>query len=92
MDWTPRESKREADRLANGDTTGFDADMELKLETEEPQRILPGSGNWAKRGSLAQESQGGRTIFPNRARKEKRRRLEDKLRFKDPHELSSMSR
>ena len=36
--WAPREANREAHRLANGDTTGFDPSLRL--------RVLPPVGGW----------------------------------------------
>ena len=84
VEWTPRESNREADLLANGITSDFNPSLEMKLDPLKPDwLVLPqvlDAGRQAEAAFMAAKQQG----LPNRARKEKRRRLEDRLRMKDP--------
>ena len=82
--WTPRNANCEADRLANGDTSGFDPSLRL--------RVLPPSGGWfildeaLELGEAAAvEKKKYRADFGRKRQvKEKRKRPEDKLRIKDP--------
>ena len=85
VEWTPREGNQEADRLANGDATGFSNSNEVKLD--------PGHMNWLildealelgrqadQEHKLAKE----RGQLPNRCLKGKRKRPEDRLKLADP--------
>ena len=40
MEWCPREGNEEADRLSNGDLTGFDPARRVKLEPNELEWIV----------------------------------------------------
>ena len=84
VEWTPRESNREADLLANGITSDFNPSLEMMLDPLKPDwLVLPqvlDAGRQAEAAFMAAKQQG----LPNRARKEKRRRLVDRLRMKDP--------
>ena len=83
--WAPRESNQEADRLADGDSTGLNPELELKADVAGLRwNVLPEAlvaGRQAEEIYLEAKSLGQ---LPNRAMKEKRRRVEDKLRTKDP--------
>ena len=78
VEWTPRESNREADALANGCADGFNPELELKVDCENLQwSILPKA---LEVGKQAEESyraakEGGH--LPNRVKKEREKRLED---------------
>ena len=69
VEWTPREGNQEADRLANGDATGFSNSNEVKLG--------PGHMNWL---ILDEALELGR----HRCLKGKRKRPEDRLKLADP--------
>ena len=85
VEWTPREFNREADALANGDTSQFSPELELRVE--------PHTLKWhvldraVEMGLIAEKAHdrlrrsGG---LPDRARKQKRRKPEERLKFKDP--------
>ena len=83
--WTPRSANREADALANGNTQNFNPDYECV--------IRPGTFEWLvlpqalEKGRAAEDEfrafrESGRD--PQRGRKQKKRRVEDRLKVKDP--------
>ena len=82
--WAPRETNCEADRLTNGDTSGFDPLLRL--------RVLPPTGGWfildeALRLGEAAEIEKKRYRAEGGLRRQvkgKRKRPEDRLRLKDP--------
>ena len=85
VEWTPREFNREADALAKGDTSQFSPELELRLEPhtlkwhvlDRPREM----GAIAERAHDRTRRSGG---LPFRARKQKRRKPEERLKFKDP--------
>ena len=85
VEWAPRESNWEAAALANGVTDGFNPELEMKVDVAKLRcLILPDA---LKAGRQAEESfrmAKERAQLPNRATKERRKKLEDRLRTKDP--------
>ena len=85
VEWAPRECNREADMLANGDTSLFD-----------PERRIPVSAGTLVWNVLPEALKAGRDaedIFnhqkethglPNRSAKQRKRAAEHRLKFKDP--------
>ena len=85
VEWTPRESNREADSLANGCADGFNPELELKVDCENRQwSILPKALDLGKQAEEAYRAAKEGGHLPNRAKKERKKRLEDRLRTKDP--------
>ena len=85
VEWTPRESNREADALANGCADGFNPELELKVDCENLQwSILPKALEVEKQAEEAYRTAKDGGHLPNRAKKERKKRLEDRLRTKDP--------
>ena len=85
VEWAPRDCNREADRLANGITTGFDPSLRLHVSSS--------SLHWyiledALRAGEAAETEHQRAAaegeLPDRCREQKRKRRQDRLRFTDP--------
>ena len=82
--WAPREANREADRLANGDTTGFDPALRL--------RVLPPVDGWFILDEalvLGETAESEKRKYQAEAGsrqqvKGKRKKPEDRLRLKDP--------
>ena len=82
--WAPREANCEADRLANGDTAGFDTSLRL--------RVLPPVGRWFLLDdalALGKEAEEEKQRYRaesgwKRQVRGKRKKPEDRLRLKDP--------
>ena len=85
VEWTPREFNREADALANGDSSQFRPELQLRIEVRDLKwHVLDRAlemGSIAVRAHDRLRQRGG---LPDRAQKQKRRRREDRLKFKDP--------
>ena len=81
VECSPAEFNREADRLANGVTDGFNPLLEMKLEPEEiVWDILPDAldvGREAERGCQQMKTMG---TLPNRGKKQRRRDHQKRLR------------
>ena len=85
VSWAPREVNREADRLANGDTTGFDPNLQVHIVSSaftwyvlEDALIM---GREAEQTFDYVKSAG---LLPTSTRREKRKRQSDRLKFADP--------
>ena len=82
--WAPREANREADRLANGDSSGFNPALRL--------RVLPPVGGWILidealvLGETAENEKRKYLVEAGSLRqvRNKRKKPEDRLRLKDP--------
>ena len=82
--WAPREVNREADRLANGDSSGFNPALRL--------RVLPPAGGWILLDEavvLGETAENEKKKFlaeagSRRQVRGKRKKPEDRLRLKDP--------
>ena len=85
VEWTPKEFNREADALPIGDTSQFSPELELRVEPHTLKwHVLDRDleiGVIAERAHDRLRRSGG---LPDRARKQKRRKLEERLKFKDP--------
>ena len=85
VEWTPREFNQEADVLANGDSSQFSPELQLRIEPRDLKwHVLDRAlemGSIAEREHYRLRQRGG---LPDRAQKQKRRRREDRLKFKDP--------
>ena len=84
MRWAPREANREADRLPNGDSSGFNFALRL--------RVLPPVGRWILLDDalvLGETAENEKRKYPAETGstmqvKGKRKKPEDRLRLKDP--------
>ena len=86
VEWAPRTANQEADELAKAVTTRFDPPMravskESKLDWDILAEALQKEREMEREGQQAR-AEGGR--LPDRARPRKRRKLEDKMRVRDP--------
>ena len=85
VEWEPREGNKEADKLANGNAEDFDPSLRINVSASTLSwDILPEAleaGRAAERQSQAARERGA---LPDRCRKSKRRRPEERLRLKDP--------
>ena len=87
VEWAPRECNREADMLANGDSSLFD-----------PERRIPVAAGILVWNVLPEALKAGRDAeetykrlkethgLPNRSAKQRKRAAEHRLKFKDPWE------
>ena len=85
VEWVPREGNKEADKLANGNAEDFDPSLRIVVSASTLSwDILPEAleaGGAAERQSQAARERGA---LPDRCRRGKRRRPEERLRLKDP--------
>ena len=85
VEWAHREGNKEADKLANGNAEDFDPSLRIDVSASTLiWDILPEAleaGGAAERQSQAARERGA---LPDRCRKGKRRRPEERLRLKDP--------
>ena len=85
VEWTPRESNKEADALANSVTVDLNPTLKMKVDVDKLHWCLISealeAGRQAEDAYRKAKEQGH---LPNRAKKERRKRLEDRLRMKDP--------
>ena len=85
VEWTPRAGNREADALANGDTTGFDPALEVKINDQVLKwLILPEMLAMGKEADETFQAAKKRGELPDRSRRLRKRRLEDRLKLADP--------
>ena len=84
VEWTPSEFSREADALTNGNSSLFSPELQLRVEPRDLKwhvvdRAIE-MGSIAERAHDRIRRSGG---FPDGAQKQKRRRREERLKFKD---------
>ena len=85
VEWTPTAGNREADALANGDTTLFDPALEVKIDDQVLKwLILPEMLAMGKEADETFQAAKKRSELPDRSRKLRKRRLEDRLKLADP--------
>ena len=85
VEWAPRESNRETDALANSVRADFTPDLEMRVDVENLSWcILPDALHAGRQAGEAFKSAKEQGRLPDRAKKERRKRLEDRLRMKDP--------
>ena len=86
VDWAPRSTNYEADELANGNTGRFDPAKRIVFKASEvwwdvlPENLQKGR----EMESECQRALAEGCVRPDRTRKQRKRMLEDKLRFRDP--------
>ena len=85
VDWAPRSTNYEADELANGNTGRFDPAKRIVFKASEvwwdvlPEALQKGR----EMESECQRALAEGCVRPDRTRKQRKRKLEDKLRFMD---------
>ena len=85
VEWTPREFNREADALANGDSSQFSPGLELRVEPHTLKwHVLDRALAMGLEAEEAHDRLKRRGSLPNRIQKQKRRKPEERLLFKDP--------
>ena len=83
VEWTPSSANWEADALANGDTPGFDPELEVKIDDKVlrvdhfPEGFHHG-GRWAEETFQAAKSRGE---LPEKSGKQRKRKPEERLKF-----------
>ena len=81
VEWTLCESNREKDALANGCADGFKPELEMKVDCENLQwSILPKALEVGRHAEEAYRAAKEGGHLPNRAKKERKKRLEKRLR------------
>ena len=85
VEWTPREFNREADALANGDSSQFSPSLELRVEPHTLKwHVLDRALAMGLEAEKAHDRVRRRGCLPDRTQKQKRRKPEDRLKAKDP--------
>ena len=83
--WAPRETNREADRLANGDHAGFDPALRAPIDVERiTWYVLPEALSMGREAEQFCEYSKKAEILPGTARREKRKRQDERLKFAKP--------
>ena len=83
--WAPRETNREADRLANGDLSGFDPALRVHIDVKSiTWYVLPEAPSVGREAEQSYEYSKKAGILPGTARREKRKRQNERLKFADP--------
>ena len=85
VEWAPRECNREADMLANGDTSLFNPERKIPVSAGTLEwNVLPEALKAGREAedtfNQAKEAHG----LPNRSAKQRKRAAEHRLKFKDP--------
>ena len=82
--WAPRTANREADALANGEITGFNPELRIPIESDRLRWcVLPEVLALGRQSTEKYEAFKSSGENPGRSRTEKRRRVEDRLKFTD---------
>ena len=85
VEWTPRTANREADALANGDTSGFDPELEVKIDDKALEWIiLPQVLAMGKEAEETFQAAKFKGELPNKSSKQLRRKPEERLKIEDP--------
>ena len=85
VQWTLRAANREADSLANGDSSGFDPAKEVKFDLAHMRwRILPAALQMGREAEDSVAAAKRRGQLPDRGKKQRRRNVEQRLRVTDP--------
>ena len=84
VEWAPpRESNKEADALANGVTDGFNPELEMKVDVAKLKwAMLPKELDAGRQAEESHKMAKERGQLPNGAMKERRKKLEDRLRIR----------
>ena len=85
VEWAPREFNKDADQLANGDTDSFDPNRRIHVSSQTLNWIiLPTAiqaGRDAEQGFRDMKERFG---LPNRSKKQRKRKVETRLKNTDP--------
>ena len=82
--WAPRETNREADRLANRDS-GFDPALRVRIDVERIEwYVLPEALPMGREAEQSYEYSKKAGMLPRTARREKKKRQNERLKFADP--------
>ena len=85
VEWTPRAGNKEADELANGVTNRFKPECEVKINPEELQwYVLPKALEIGAQAEAEHQRAVDGGALPDRTRRQKRRRPEQRLHAADP--------
>ena len=77
VEWSPRTGKQEADRLANGDHSGFAEEHRIKVTAR--SLVLDMLPKTLIIGATAEQERDAAGTLPNRSREEKRKPPEDRV-------------
>ena len=85
VDWTYRETNREADALANGCSDLFNPALRIPVEANQPPwEVLPEELVMGRAAELEYRSVKDQGMLPDRGRQQIRRNPKGKLRNEDP--------
>ena len=85
VQWAPRESNREADRLANGDLAGFSPEYRIHVDVGSISwYVLEDALVMGRDADRAYEYAKKSGTLPGTTRREKRKRQDERLKFADP--------
>ena len=85
VEWAPRECNREADMLANGDTSLFDPERRILVAAGTLiWNVLPEALKAGREAEETYRRMKETHDLPNRSAKQRKRAAEHRLKFKDP--------
>ena len=85
VEWAPRECNREADLLANGITDLFDPERRMQVSAQTLEwNILPEALRVEREAEQAYKRMKETHGLPNRAQKQRKRKVETRLKVTDP--------
>ena len=85
VEWTPRAGNREADALANGDSSLFDPRRRVQLESDVQWEVLEQALRRGREAESETATARAEKKLPDRASKRmKKRKTTEKLRVTDP--------
>ena len=85
VEWAPREFNKEADQLANGITDSFDPNRRIHVSSQTlTWNILPTAIQSGRDAEQAFRDMKERYGLPNRSKKQRKRKVETRLKNTDP--------
>ena len=85
VEWAPREFNKEADQLANGVTNSFDPNRRIHVSSQTlTWNILPTAIQSGRDAEQAFRDMKERDGLPNRSKKQRKRKVETRLKNTDP--------
>ena len=85
VEWTPRSGNQEADEFANGVVDRFSPELRVDVVAEDLKwHLLPEALRLGREAEKEYNEAKQKGSLPNRCRKQKRKRPEDRLRVADP--------
>ena len=85
VSWAPRVVNKEADRLANGDTTGFDPNLRIHIVSATlTWYVLEDALVMGREAEQTFDYVKSAGLLPTSSRQGKRKRQSDRLKFADP--------